>query len=257
MTPPADFRARVAAALGGALLAEARVGRPAGAEQLLDAAESMGAVGELAPDDLKARGLDDLAAAGPAGVPIRAIAAALLTPGDRPAVRRNATVLARIAPAADFGTVAVSLAAGVLALDLLHFDLTTALLRLHQTLLEDAPILVLRRLSPLPIEAGAPAGTDAGATLQLAISALAEAGDVEAVCAAVLRRQPAATAAVALAAALAGVRGGDSALAPELYLELAAGARVAATAAALADRAASHQRLDDRALLPVAGSDPA
>lgn len=230
--------ARGTAALGGALLAEARSGSPTGAHQLLAAMESLGAHGELLPGDLRARGLGALPPCGAAGIPIRAVAAALLTPADRPALRRHATALAQVSPATDFGTVAVTLATGVLALDLLRFDLGTALLRLHQTLLEDAPILVLRRLRPLSPEAAAPADTESGAALQLAITALAEASGVEAVCDAVLVRQPAATIAVSLAAALAGLRDADQGLSAAAYQGLPGGERVGPAAQALAERAA-------------------
>ncbi|GAC1340071.1 MAG: hypothetical protein NVSMB29_08410 [Candidatus Dormibacteria bacterium] len=257
MTDLHDLGLRAGAALGGALLAEARAGTPTGAHHLLAAAESLGSCGELRPDDLRDRGLGAVPPCGPAGIPIRSVAAALLAPADRPALRRHAAALAQISPAADFGTVAVTVATGVLALDLLRFDLATALLRLHQTLLEDAPILVLRRLCPLGAEAVAPADTESGAALQLAITGLAEATGVEAVCAAVLARQPSATIAVSLAAALAGLRDAAQGLDPERYEGLPGGDRVGAAAGALVDRAERSAASARPSLSPVTASDPA
>ena len=149
----------------------------------------------------------------------------------------------------------MTLATGILAMDLLRFDLSTALLRLHQTLLEDAPILVLRRLCPLGPDTSAPADTESGAALQLAITGLAAARGIDDVCAAVLARQPAATIAVSLAAALAGLRDADHGLALGAYQDLPGGDRVATAAETLADRAHGAGSPGPPAV-PVTASEP-
>src|SRR5258708_6362940 len=72
-------------------------------------------------------------------------------------------------------------APAVLAADLTRFDLETALIRLRQTLLEEAPSALHLRLKPLSWSESPAGGEDPGSALQLAITALDRAEDVPAV----------------------------------------------------------------------------
>lgn len=170
-----DLDGRVLAALAGAVEGERRAGVPSGAALLVAAAESAGAVGGFDPDDLRSRSLDAAPPSGIAGVLLPALAYGLLTPADRPTLRRSAHRVARLAQA-DEGTAMTAVAAAVLAADLLRFDVDWCLTRLHQTLLEEAPQGLLDRLQPLPDSAPLRGDQDPGAALQIAITALSRTG---------------------------------------------------------------------------------
>jgi len=237
-----DLDGRLHAALAGAVAGERRAGSPTGAAQLLDAAESA-AAGGFDAADLTARGLAMLPGPGIAALPLRALAYGLLTPADRPLLRRSAHRSARLA-GADEGTAMTAVATAVLAADLLRFDLDWCLTRLHQTLLEEAPQALLDRLRPLPDYTPLGFDTDPGAALQIAITALHRAGpDVDAVFAELDGYGEGLTVAYSLAGALAGASSGSSALAQEWAQALPE--RVATVARALSSRA--------RELLPSAG----
>jgi hypothetical protein len=171
-----DLEGRILAALAGAVEGERQAGVATGAALLVAAAESAGATGGFDPDDLRARSLDAAPPSGLAGVLLPALAYGLLTPADRPLLRRSAHRVARLAQA-DEGTAMTAVAAAVLAADLLRFDVEWCLTRLHQTLLEEAPSGLLQRLQPLPDDAPLRGDADPGAALQIAITALARTED--------------------------------------------------------------------------------
>jgi hypothetical protein len=200
-----DLDGRILAALAGAVEGERQAGVPTGAALLLAAAESAAATGGFDPDDLRSRSLDAAPPSGLAGVLLPALAYGLLTPADRPTLRRNAHRVARLAQA-DEGTAMTAVAAAVLAADLLRFDVEWCLTRLHQTLLEEAPSGLLQRLQPLPDDAPLRGDADPGAALQIAITALSR---TDATVAAVLDELESygedLTVARSLAAALAGI----------------------------------------------------
>ena len=166
-----DLDGRVLAGLAGAVAGERRAGVPTGAALLVAAAESAAASRGFDPDDLRARSLDAAPPAGLSGVLLPGLAYGLLTPADRPQLRRSAHRVARLAQA-DEGTAMTAVAAAVLAADLLRFDVDWCLTRLHQTLLEEAPQGLLDRLQPLPDSAPLRGDQDPGAALQIAITAL-------------------------------------------------------------------------------------
>jgi hypothetical protein len=204
-----DLDGRIRAALAGAVVGERRAGVPTGAAQLLDAAESAAAHRGFDSGDLVVRGLDALPPGGLAALPLRAIVYGLLTPADRPLLRRSAHRSARLA-GADEGTAMTAVAAAVLTADLLRFDLDWCLTRLHQTLLEEAPQALLDRLRPLPDMAALRGDADPGAALQVAITALHRApGGVEAVFDELDSYGEGLGVAVSLAGALAGARSGS------------------------------------------------
>src|SRR4029077_14001683 len=99
--------------------------------------------------DPRARGLDQAPATGRAGLLLRAVPVALLSPLDRPRLRRYAHRAALLG-GADEGPALTAVAPAALGADLCRFDLDTALVRVHQTLLEEAPVALLSRLRPLP-----------------------------------------------------------------------------------------------------------
>jgi hypothetical protein len=203
-----DLEGRVLATLAGAVAGESQAQVPTGAAHLLAAAGSAAERGGFDPDDLAARGLDTLPAPGVAGVLLPAMVFGLLTPADRPQLRRSAHRLARLA-GADEGTAMTAVAAAVLAADLLRFDLSWCLTRLHQTLLEEAPLALLQRLQPLPDDAPLRSDLDPGAALQIAITALTRTdGSVSEVLAELAAYGEDLTVAVSLAAALAGAQQG-------------------------------------------------
>jgi hypothetical protein len=236
-----DLAGRVRAALAGAVAGERHAGVPTGAGQLLDAAESAAAVGGFDAGDLVARGLDTLPAAGIAALPLRAVVYGLLTPADRPLLRRSAHRSARLA-GGDAGTAMTAVAAAVLAADLLRFDLDWSLVRLHQTLLEEAPQALLERLRPLPDSAPLRGDADPGAALQIAITALDRAPTVTAVFDELDAYGEGLGVALSLAGALAGARGGAT---EQGEWREGLSDRVHSVAAALAQRA--------EALLPAVG----
>ena len=206
--PIDDPGGRIEAAIVGALAGEAAAGTAAGAADLLGVAESAAACGGFVDADLRQRGLERPSRSGSAGLLLRAIPFGLLAPLDRPRLRRDAYRCVALA-GADEGTAIAAVAAALLVADLMRFDAHAALLRVRQSLLEDAPMALLARLAP---EAAAHAAdeTDPGGVLQAAISAMVEAATVgEAIAAA--SGGPAV--ALTLAGALAGAHRGRSAIA--------------------------------------------
>lgn len=202
-----DLEGRILAALAGAVAGERRSGTTAGTAQLLSAAESLAHAGAYDPDDLTARGLDQLPAPGLAGLTLRAVAYGLASPADRPLLRRSAHRSARLA-GADEGTAMTAVAAAVLAADLLRFDLGWCLARLHQTLLEEAPLALLHRLQPLDDSEPLRGDSDPGAALQIAITALHRAETVPDVLEELAAYGEELSVATALAGSLAGARSG-------------------------------------------------
>jgi hypothetical protein len=196
--------ARIEAALVGVCVGEAAAGLPAGAADLLGVAESVAATGGFDPEDLRRRGLEHASKSGSAGLLLRGLPFGLLTPNDRPRLRRDAYRCVALA-GADEATAITSVAAAILSADLLRFDLVTALVRLRQSLLEDAPLALLERFRLPPVDAPAPAGQDPGSVFQSAIGAL---GRAEGVVAAVRAAVDASPVATGLAGALAGARDG-------------------------------------------------
>jgi hypothetical protein len=242
-----DLEGRLLAALAGAVAGERHAGVPTGAALLVAAAESAAATGGFDADDLRTRSLDAAPPSGLAGVLLPALAYGLLTPADRPTLRRSAHRVARLAQA-DEGTAMTAVAAAVLAADLLRFDVEWCLTRLHQTLLEEAPAGLLHRLQPLPDDAPLRGDADPGAALQIAITALArtEAGVPD-----VLDELHAygedLSVAFSLAAAFAGIHTGVSAAPDTAWLE-GTPQHVREVAAALARRTRSLLPADARSL---------
>jgi hypothetical protein len=235
-----DLDARVLAALAGAVEGERQAGTATGAGQLLVAAESAADTGGFDPDDLRARSLDAPPPPGVAGLLLPALTYGLLTPADRPLLRRSAHRVARLA-GADEGTAMTAVAAAVLIADLLRFELDWCLTRLHQTLLEEAPLGLLQRLQPLPDEAPLRGDADPGAALQIAITALARTDrTIPAVLDELAAYGEDLGVALSLAAALAGASSGSAALPGDIPQ------RVRDVAAALAGRT--------RALLPASAA---
>ena len=227
---------RITAALYGATFAEAVTGTAAGARQLLDLAESLGASGRLDEEDLEARGLGAPPAIGAAGLLLYAVPIALLTPLDRPRLRRTAhraVVVAR----GDEGTAMTAVAVACLAADLCRFDLDTALTRVRQTLLEEAPMALLTSLRPLSGGRPPDASGDPVDAVRLALTALDSASTVPEVLDAAAGYGGDAAAAVALAGALAGCRSALAGTDDDWLATVPARARADAAAAALADRA--------------------
>lgn len=171
---------RIEAACFAALSAEAMASGPAAADDFLLVAESLGSLGRLDDEDLLRRGLGALPRCGAAGVLLRVLPLALMSPLDRPRLRRDAQRCASLAPA-DEGAVVTAVAAALLAADLLRFDLDTALIRVRQSLLEEAPRALLDRLTPLPADHPLEGDEDPSLALQLAITALDRAQGVPAV----------------------------------------------------------------------------
>ena len=196
---------RLAAALVGAAAGEAAAGTAAGTRQLLDLADSIAACGGLDGADLAARGLDALPATGAAGLVLRATACGLASPLDRPRLRRDAHRSVRLA-GGDEGTAITAVAAAVLAADLCRFDLDLALVRLRQTLLEEAPLALHARLAPLEWSTAPLCSGDPGSTLQLAITALDRAPTLPEAVGEAAGYGGDVAAAVALAGVLAGAR---------------------------------------------------
>jgi|SRR5579884_2587395 len=231
-----DLDGRVLAALAGAVEGERRAGVPTGAALLVAAAESAAHSGGFDPDDLRARSLDAAPPSGLAGVLLPALAYGLLTPADRPTLRRSAHRVARLAQA-DEGTAMTAVAAAVFAADLLRFDLDWCLTRLHQTLLEEAPLGLLQRLQPLPDDAPLRGDHDPGAALQIAVTALSRTdGSVPAVLDELDAYGEDLTVARSLTAAFAGIRTGPDAGPQEPWLA-STPEHVRQAAAALARRA--------------------
>ena len=198
---------RIRASIAGSLAAEMAVHLPSGALHMLSVAESLADRGEYDAEDLRARGLTSLPPCGPAGILVRVVPYGLCLPADRPNVRKSAYRAALLA-GVDEGTAAIAVATAVLAADLLRFDLATALLRVRQTLLEEAPMPVLQRLVPLGDGEAVGAAEDPMAALQLAITVLNRTTGVTQAIEGVRAVAPLAAVAASLAGALAGCRDG-------------------------------------------------
>jgi ADP-ribosylglycohydrolase len=154
---------------------------------------------------MRARGLDAPPATGAAGLVLRATVCGLASPLDRPRLRRDAHRSVRLAHG-DEGTAITAVAAAVLAADLCRFDLDLALVRLRQTLLEEAPLALHARLVPLDRFTAPLCSGDPGSTLQVAITALDRAGTLPETIDEAASYGGDVVAAVALAGVLAGAR---------------------------------------------------
>ncbi|MGH7687224.1 MAG: hypothetical protein ACREN2_10470 [Candidatus Dormibacteria bacterium] len=211
-----DLGGRIEAACVGALAGEAAAGAAAGAADLLGVAESVSACGCFDEADLRQRGLARPSRGGSSGLLLRAVPFGLLTPLQRPRLRRDAYRCVALA-GADEGTAVAAVAAALLAADLLRFDLATALIRVRQSLLEDAPMALLDqlRVGGGPEAEIAPNGNgngngDAVAVLRAAIAAVASAETVAAAIAASSGHSPVAQ---SLAGALVGAHQGRASIA--------------------------------------------
>lgn len=240
-----DLGGRIEAACVGALAGEAAAGTSAGAADLLGVAESAAACGGFVEADLRQRGLERPSRSGSAGLLLRALPFGMITPLQRPRLRRDAYRCVALA-GADEGTAVAAVATALLAADLMRFDLETSLIRVRQSLLEDAPMALLDRLRVVPQStASAPPDSDAGAVLEAAISALAHAQTIEAAVSAA-SGGPAVT--LSLAGSLAGAHLGRPAVAGIRPDELPHGDRALQIAHRLAELA---ERLNVRAGVPA------
>lgn len=195
---------RTVAAFLGAQHGEQIAGSPSAAGDMLEIATSIGQCGDFDAEDLRRRGLSGASQCGPSGLLLRAIPYAMLSPLDRPRLRRNAYRVAQLTGVDESAAVA-SVAAALLAADLYRFDLETAVIRVRQSLLEDAPFALLEQLLPLGEMPAGGHDEEPLVTLQLAITALALGEGISGVVATLpggLR------ASCALAGAYAGIRDG-------------------------------------------------
>lgn len=210
MTLIEDLPGRIEASFIGALAGEHAAGTAAGTADLVGVAESAAACGGFDDTDLRQRGLERPSRAGAAGLLLRALPFGLLSPLDRPRMRRDSYRCVALA-GADEGTAVTAVAAALLIADLLRFDLETSLVRVRQSLLEDAPMALLDRLRIIddgpPMDVSDP---DPGLTLQRAICALASANPFDDVLAAAAGGT---AVAASLAGALVGARDGVAAVA--------------------------------------------
>jgi hypothetical protein len=164
-----DHGSRVAAALRGAIAAQPQRDAAGAAHDMLAVAESIVSHGGLDVDDTRHRHRE---ATSGSALLVAALPFGLSTPFDRPRVRRD-TYHYAAATGADEGTALVCVAAALVAADLLRFDPLTTAIRVRQSLLEDAPMALLDRLTLLA--PGVPVDVvdeDAGAALQAALSAV-------------------------------------------------------------------------------------
>ena len=141
-----DLQQRITAALCGAAGARSATEPGSALDPVGDmfaVAEAIAARGVLDVDDL--RHLSD--AAGTALL-LRVVPIGLATPLDRPRLRRAAYRCASAA-GADEGTTLVCVATALVAADLCRFDPSTTAIRVRQSLLEDAPMALLNRLTIL------------------------------------------------------------------------------------------------------------
>jgi hypothetical protein len=237
-----DQPERIEGALVGACVGEAAADVAAGAADLLGVAESLAATGGFDADDLRRRGLERPSKSGSAGLLLRGLPFGLLTPLDRPRLRRDAYRCVALA-GADELTAICAVAVAVLTADLPRFDLATSLVRLRQSLLEDAPLALLDRFRAQATGEPVPDATDPGAVLQAVIGALDRASGIGSVV-----RETVAVAPVAagLAGALAGARDGLSGVDASGLAQVPHAETAASIAHRLADRAASS--------LPVMGA---
>src|SRR5690348_649184 len=112
-------------------------GDPGVAEDVLLTADCVAESRGLDREGFEQAGLDNAPATAHTGVILRALPCALLNSRDRPVLRRSAHLAASVA-GVDEGTAVVTVAVAVLAADIIRgFALDTALLRCHQTLLEE------------------------------------------------------------------------------------------------------------------------
>jgi hypothetical protein len=163
-----DSAGRIAAALRGAIAAHPHQDGGA-ARDMLGVAESIAASSGLDVDDLRQR---QLSTAAGAALLVRVLPFGLATPLDRPRLRRDAYRCAAAA-GADEGTTVACVAAALVAADLMRFDPSTTAIRVRQSLLEDAPMALLNRLTILDADSEVIEGdTDPGAALQVALSEL-------------------------------------------------------------------------------------
>jgi hypothetical protein len=247
------YSARIEAAFLGALAGERAAQAPAAAGDLLEVADSIATVGGFDADDLRRRGLAGSSQAGPAGLLLRAVPYGLLAPLDRPRVRRDAYRVAALA-GADEGTAIAAMAVAMLTADLTRFDLATAVVRVYQSLLEDAPFALLQRLriggDPPPAE-----GDDPGAALQLAIAALLGTEQIEAAIQSAARTGR--RAAVSLAGALAGAHLGAAGLDAAWRAAVPHAHRAATLATAVAARVAELEGASSPTNSFVGGAAPA
>lgn len=237
-----DLGGRIEAACVGALAGEAAAGAAAGAADLLGVAESVSACGCFDEADLRQRGLERASRGGSSGLLLRAVPFGLLTPLQRPRLRRDAYRCVALA-GADEGTAVAAVAAALLAADLLRFDLDTALIRVRQSLLEDAPMALLDQLrvgNEPEAEIAHNGNVDAASVLRTAITALASAETVDAAITASSGRSPVAQ---SLAAALVGAHQGRAAIAGVEAEHLPHGDRALHIAHRLAEQA--QRELDE------------
>src|SRR5207302_10524616 len=143
----------------------------------------------------------------------------------------------------DEGTAVAAVAAAILVADLLRFDLHTALVRVRQSLLEDAPMALLQRLAvtgldelPADVDADGAAEADPALALQRAVSAMAVAETLGGVLEAASGGP---SVALGLAGALAGAHGGREIVAAADREHLPHADRAITIAHRLADRAAA------------------
>lgn len=233
-----DLSGRIEAACLGALAGEAAAGTSAGAADLLGVAESAGACGCFAEDDLRQRGLERPSRSGNAGLLLRALPFGLLAPLQRPRLRRDAYRCVALA-GADEATALAAVAAALVIADLMRFDLDTTLIRVRQSLLEDAPMALLDHLrvaSPALEEA---TEGNAAAVLQAAITAVARADTIDAAVAAASGGSPAAQ---SLAGALVGAHIGRPSAHGIAAEQLPHGDRALHIAHRLAEQAAREQK---------------
>jgi len=235
--PGTAHGARIEAAFLGALAGERAAQAPAAAGDLLEVADSIATVGGFDAEDLRRRGLAGSSQAGPAGLLLRAVPFGLLAPLDRPRIRRDAYRVAALA-GADEGTAVAAIAAALLTADLTRFDLPTAVVRVYQSLLEDAPFALLERLRLDGAAPPAEGDDDPGAALQLAIAGVLGADRIEAAISGAAG--PGRRAAVSLAGALAGAHLGGAGLDGAWRAAVPHAHRAAILAAAVAARAAEQ-----------------
>ncbi|MGH7723642.1 MAG: hypothetical protein ACRENL_12580 [Candidatus Dormibacteria bacterium] len=165
-----DHEQRIAAALCGAAAARA-YGDPVVAS---DPVDDMFAVAEAiaagSGTNVEALRQPHLSRGSGTALLLRVLPFGLATPLDRPRLRRQA-YRAAAAAGADEGTALVCVAAALVAADLLRFDPASTATRVRQSLLEDAPMALLNRLTIRDAGAGLAAEeTDPGAALQVALS---------------------------------------------------------------------------------------
>ena len=175
MVVPETRSSRIEAALTSAVAA-APEQASALVEDLLATVEVVADSGGLDEAALRQSGLGTLPPGGLGGVVLRAVPYGLLSPLDRPRMRRGAFRCGRTA-GADEGSAMVAVASAILCADLQRFDLDTSLMRLRQTLLEEAPTALLDRLVSLPELLQDPDDADPAVALQRSITLLAGGGE--------------------------------------------------------------------------------